>query len=178
MLCSPSLSKGTAAEWSLISPSLTQAVPRDEPGFGAACEGRSLREPQKQLTHGSIPGKVCNSTQPGESASGGVLGRGSLRYKQAQKPFPRGSPLPSSLFMAFRCGRCCFNSPTSPDSQGISPCPSSKLLHMALSSLNIFHLGWQYNPNAVFFHYSLFCISWSVIKLKSHSPLNTLNNCL
>lgn len=65
-----------------------------------------------------------------------------------------------------------------PIHRAFPPCPSSKLLHMALSSLNIFHLGLHYNPNAVFFHYSLFCISWSVIKLKSHSPLNTLNNCL
>lgn len=63
------------------------------------------------------------------------------------------------------------------DFQGISSCLSSKLLHMALSSLNISIWAGSTIP-ILFFHYSLFCMSWSVIKPKSCSPLNTLNNCL
>lgn len=141
MLCSPSLSKGTAAEWSLISPSLTQAVPRDEPGFGAACEGRSLREPQKQLTHGSIPGKVCNSTQPGESASGGsgFWAGGAFVTNRLRSLFPEVLPCPAACLWRSGVVVVVLTPPQAPIHRAFPPAPalSSSIWPCPLSTFSI-----------------------------------------
>lgn len=123
-------------------PSLTQA--------GTLQMGWEMQQAPCCNPGSSSHSRECRIAPSQESLPAAVLSRGAFLTNTIQSLFPEFLSCPAACL--WRSGvLVVVLTPQLPhSSQDTPPCPSSKLLHMALSSLDIFHLGWKYNLNAVF----------------------------